>query len=98
MRTDGGTLLAEKQRFSRWGPYVLLLKFFGLIYFPEPVHQEYSYYLLNDGFKVEFYTEDDMPEEFKGKNKVLPKEFQTQAILYMCEANCDDLGKEPGSE
>lgn len=115
VRTDGGTLLAEKQRFSRWGPYVLHI---GLIIFllavlgrnlpglhmdehmafpqDEPVRiKNTSYYLLNDGFKVEFYTEDDMPEEFKGKNKVLPKEFQTQAILYMCEANCDDLGKEP---
>lgn len=115
VRTDGGTLLAEKQRFSRWGPYVLHI---GLIIFllavlgrnlpglhmdehmafpqDEPVRiKNTSYYLLNDGFKVEFYTEDDMPEEFKGKNKVLPKEFQTQAILYMCEANCDDLDKEP---
>ncbi|MGG3509984.1 cytochrome c biogenesis protein ResB [Paenibacillus lautus] len=115
VRTDGGTLLAEKQRFSRWGPYVLHI---GLIVFllavlgrnlpglhmdehmafpqDEPVHiKNTSYYLLNDGFKVEFYTEDDMPEEFKGKNKVLPKEFQTQAILYMCEANCDDFDKKP---
>lgn len=115
VRTDGGTLLAEKQRFSRWGPYVLHI---GLIIFllavlgrnlpglhmdehmafpqDEPVRiKNTSYYLLNDGFKVEFYTEDDMPEEFKGKNKVLPKEFQTKAILYMCEANCDDLDKEP---
>lgn len=115
VRTDGGTLLAEKQRFSRWGPYVLHI---GLIIFllavlgrnlpglhmdehmafpqDEPVRiKNTSYYLMNDGFKVEFYTEDDMPEEFKGKNKVLPKEFQTQAILYMCEANCDDFDKEP---
>ncbi|KOP63872.1 cytochrome C biogenesis protein ResB [Bacillus sp. FJAT-18019] len=115
VRTDGGTLLAEKQRFSRWGPYVLhiglivfLLAVLGRnlpglymdehVAFPqgEPVHiKNTSYYLLNDGFKVEFYTEDDMPEEFKGKNKVLPKEFQTQAVLYMCEANCDDLDKDP---
>jgi len=115
VRTDGGTLLAEKQRFSRWGPYVLhiglivfLLAVLGRnlpglymdehVAFPqgEPVHiKNTSYYLLNNGFKVEFYTEDDMPEEFKGKNKVLPKEFQTQAVLYMCEANCDDLDKDP---
>lgn len=115
VRTDGGTLLAEKQRFSRWGPYVLhigliifLLAVLGRnlpglymdehVAFPqgEPVHiKNTSYYLLNNGFKVEFYTEDDMPEEFKGKNKVLPKEFQTQAVLYMCEANCNDLDKDP---
>ncbi|GAE04632.1 cytochrome c-type biogenesis protein Ccs1/ResB [Paenibacillus sp. JCM 10914] len=115
VRTDGGTLLAEKQRFSRWGPYVLHI---GLIIFllavlgrnlpglhmdehmafpqDEPVHiKNTSYYLMNDGFKVEFYTEEDMPDEFKGKNKVLPKDFETQAILYSCEANCNELGQEP---
>ncbi|MFC7681982.1 cytochrome c biogenesis protein ResB [Paenibacillus sp. GCM10028914] len=115
VRTDGGTLLAEKQRFSRWGPYVLHI---GLIVFllavlarglpgmHMDVHLGFpegdvkkipdtSYYLKNDGFTVEFYTEDDMPEEFKGKGKVLPKKFETKAILYMCEADCDDLTKEP---
>lgn len=108
-------MLAEKQRFSRWGPYVLHI---GLIIFllavlgrnlpglhmdehmafpqDEPVHiKNTSYYLMNDGFKVEFYTEEDMPDEFKGKNKVLPKDFETQAILYSCEANCNELGQEP---
>ncbi|WP_422660766.1 cytochrome c biogenesis protein ResB [Paenibacillus sp. EC2-1] len=115
VRTDGGTLLAEKQRFSRWGPYVLhigLIVFLlavlarGLpgmhmdkhIGFPEGESKKIpntSYYLKNDGFRVEFYTEDDMPNEFKNKGKVLPKLFETKAILYMCEADCDDLTKEP---
>ncbi|GIO91871.1 cytochrome c biogenesis protein ResB [Paenibacillus lactis] len=115
VRTDGGTLLAEKQRFSRWGPYVLHI---GLIIFllavlgrnlpglhmdehmafpeGEPVHiKNTSYYLMNDGFKVEFYTEEDMPNEFKGKGKVLPKKFETEAILYVCESNCNTPGQEP---
>lgn len=115
VRTDGGTLLAEKQRFSRWGPYVLHI---GLIIFllavlgrnlpglhmdehmafpeGEPVHiKNTSYYLMNDGFKVEFYTEEDMPNEFKGKGKVLPKKFETEAILYVCESNCATPGQEP---
>jgi len=115
VRTDGGTLLAEKQRFSRWGPYVLHI---GLIIFllavlgrnlpglhmdehmafpeGEPVHiKNTSYYLMNDGFKVEFYTEEDLPNEFKGKGKVLPKKFETEAILYVCESNCNTPGQEP---
>ncbi|ANY71861.1 cytochrome C biogenesis protein ResB [Paenibacillus ihbetae] len=115
VRTDGGTLLAEKQRFSRWGPYVLHI---GLIIFllavlgrnlpglhmdehmafpeGEPVHiKNTSYYLMNDGFNVEFYTEEDLPNEFKGKGKVLPKKFETEAILYVCESNCDTPGQEP---
>lgn len=115
VRTDGGTLLAEKQRFSRWGPYILHI---GLIVFllavlarnlpglhmdehmafpeGEPVHiKNTSYYLMNDGFEVEFYTEDDLPNEFKGRGKVLPKRFETQAILYRCDANCDNPAAEP---
>ncbi|NMO96938.1 cytochrome c biogenesis protein ResB [Paenibacillus lemnae] len=114
VRTDGGTLLAEKQRFSRWGPYVLHI---GLIVFllavlarglpglhmdthmgfqegePKQI-PDTSYYLENDGFTVQFYSEEDLPDEFKGKGKVLPEKFETQAILYECEANCD-LGQEP---
>lgn len=62
----------------------------------EPVHiKNTSYYLMNDGFKVEFYTEEDMPNEFKGKGKVLPKKFETEAILYVCESNCNTPGQEP---
>jgi len=115
VRTDGGTLLAEKQRFSRWGPYVLhigliifLLAVLGRnlpglhmdehMAFPEGelVHiKNTSYYLMNDGFNVEFYTEEDLPNEFKGKGKVLPKKFETEAILYVCESNCDTPGQEP---
>ncbi|MHA0855494.1 cytochrome c biogenesis protein ResB [Paenibacillus sp. CMAA1364] len=115
VHTDGSALLAEKQRFSRWGPYVIHI---GLIIFllavlarglpgmhmdqhlafPEgeikPI-PETSYYLKNDKFTVEYYTEEDMPEEFKGKGKVLPKLFETQAILYECTADCNDPSKEP---
>lgn len=114
VRTDGGTLLAEKQRFSRWGPYVLhiglivfLLAVLGRglpgmhmdVHLPFPEGEakplpNTSYYLKNDGFTVEFYTEEDMPEEFKGKGKVVPKRFETKAVLYSCEENCD-LGQQP---
>lgn len=113
VRTDGAALLAEKQRFSRWGPYVLhigLIVFLlavlarGLpgmhmdvhIGFPEGEAKripDTHFYLKNDGFTVEFYDQEDMPSKFK--DRVLPKEFETKAILYKCEADCDDPSKEP---
>lgn len=115
VHTEGSALLAEKYRFSRWGPYVIHI---GLIIFllavlarglpglnmdqhlafPEgeakPIPNT-SYYLQNDKFTVEYYTEDDLPEEFKGKGKVLPKLFRTEATLFECTENCDDPSKEP---
>ncbi len=115
VHTDGSALLAEKYRFSRWGPYILHI---GLIIFllavlarglpglnmdqhlafPEgeikPIPNT-SFYLKNEKFTVEYYTEDDLPEEFKGKGKLLPRLFQTQATLYECTADCNDPSKEP---
>jgi cytochrome c biogenesis protein len=115
VHTDGSALLAEKQRFSRWGPYVIHI---GLIIFllavlarglpglnmdqhlafPEgeikPI-PDTSFYLENEKFTVEYYTEEELPNEFKGKGKILPKLFETQAILYECTANCNDPSKEP---
>ncbi|OAB32651.1 cytochrome C biogenesis protein ResB [Paenibacillus macquariensis subsp. defensor] len=115
VHTDGSALLAEKYRFSRWGPYILHI---GLIIFllavlarglpglnmdqhlafPEgeikPIPNT-SYFLKNEKFTVEYYTEDDLPEEFKGKGKMLPKLFRTQATLYECTADCKDPSKEP---
>lgn len=114
VRTDGGALLAEKHRFSRWGPYVIHI---GLIIFLLAVlarglpglnmdqHLAFpqgeitripdtTYYLLNEKFTVEFYTDAEMPEEFRGK-KVLPKLYETKAALYECTADCNDPSKEP---
>ncbi len=114
VKVDGGALLAEKHRFSRWGPYVIHI---GLIIFLLAVlarglpglnmdqHLAFpqgeitripdtTYYLKNEKFKVEFYTDEEMPEEFRGK-KVLPKLYQTSAVLYQCTADCMDPSKEP---
>jgi len=114
VKTDGGALLAEKHRFSRWGPYVIHI---GLIIFLLAVlarglpglnmdqHLAFpqgeitqipdtTYYLKNEKFTVEFYTDEEMPEEFRGK-KILPKLFQTKAVLYKCTADCADPTKEP---
>ncbi|MGF7049996.1 cytochrome c biogenesis protein [Paenibacillus sp. DS2015] len=115
VHTEGTALLAEKYRFSRWGPYVLHI---GLIIFLLAVlarglpglhmdqHMAFpegeikhitntSLYLKNEKFTVEYYTEDDLPDEFKGKGKIMPKLFQTQAVLYECTSECDDVTKEP---
>ena len=112
--TEDGALLAEKHRFSRWGPYVIHI---GLIIFLLAVlvrglpglnmdqHLAFpqgdivqipdtSYYLKNEKFTVEFYTEDEMPEEFRG-TKILPKLYETKAVLYECTADCGDPSKEP---
>ncbi|MFD1774122.1 cytochrome c biogenesis protein ResB [Paenibacillus rhizophilus] len=112
--TDGGALLAEKHRFSRWGPYVIhigLIVFLlavlarglpGLnmdqhLAFPQGdlIHiPDTSYYLKNEKFTVEFYSDEEMPEEFRGK-KVLPKLYETKAVLYECTEDCGDPSKEP---
>lgn len=113
--TDGSALLAEKQRFSRWGPYIihiglivflLAVLFRGLpglhldkhYWFPEGeiTHiPQTNLYLKNEKFSVEYYSEDEMSEDFKARGKVVPKLFETQAVLYECTADCDDPSKEP---
>jgi cytochrome c biogenesis protein len=102
---DGTALLAEKNRFSRWGPYINhigLILFLGAVLmrgipgwhmdqyvgFPEgqPVKvPETPYYLLNEKFTVEYYED----------NPGVPRIYETQAILYTCESQCDDPLKEP---
>lgn len=108
VHTDGTALLAEKHRFSRWGPYI---NHIGLIIFllavlmrglPGWYMDQYSgflegvpvkientpYYLENEQFTVEYYTEEELPSEFRGQGRAVPKLFETKAILYECTANC----------
>lgn len=115
VHTDGDALLAEKQRFSRWGPYVIHI---GLIIFLLAVlfrglpglHMDKHYwfpegettripdtnlYLKNEKFTVEYYSEDEMSEDFKKTGKIVPKLYETQAVLYECTADCDDPSKQP---
>ncbi|MCY9517253.1 cytochrome c biogenesis protein ResB [Paenibacillus apiarius] len=112
---DEDALLAEKNRFSRWGPYI---NHIGLIIFLLAVlargipgwHMEYydafpqgqpkeipntPYYLQNDHFTVEYYGEEDMPEQFVKEGRVIAKLFETKATLYRCVDKCDDLAAEP---
>ncbi|MEX1030965.1 MAG: cytochrome c biogenesis protein ResB [Paenibacillaceae bacterium] len=108
VHSDGTALLAEKHRFSRWGPYI---NHIGLIIFllavlmrglPGWSMDQYTgflegvptqientpYYLENEKFTVEYYTEEELPEEFRGQGRAVPKLFQTKAILYECTADC----------
>ncbi|TNJ67409.1 cytochrome c biogenesis protein ResB [Paenibacillus hemerocallicola] len=115
VHTDGAALLAEKHRFSRWGPYV---NHIGLIIFllavlmrglpgwqldeyvgfleGEPTKiPETHYFLKNEQFNVEFYTEDEMTEKFRDKGQTVAKLYETKAVLYECTADCDGTNGEP---
>ncbi|MFF2482121.1 cytochrome c biogenesis protein ResB [Paenibacillus sp. NPDC058071] len=110
---DGTALLAEKNRFSRWGPYI---NHIGLILFllailarsipgwqmdsyvtvqdGETVHIEgTNYYVKNEKFNIEFYAEDELPEELKGQARA--KKYETKAVLYTCESRCGDMDGNP---
>jgi len=110
---EGTALLAEKNRFSRWGPYI---NHIGLIVFllavlarsiPGWNMDEYvavpegdtvaipttPYYVKNEKFTVEYYTDDELPDSLKGTSRA--KLFETKATLYECTANCDNPLVEP---
>ena len=108
-------LMAEKNRFSRWGPYI---NHIGLIIFllaalmrtiiPGWYLDEYvsimegdiqrlpgtNYYLKNEKFTVEFYGEDEMSPELWEQGRIIPKLFETKAVLYECVRYCDDESAE----
>jgi len=115
VHTDGAALLAEKYRFSRWGPYVLHI---GLIIFllavlmrsfPGWQMDEYiglregeikkipdtSLYIKNEKFTIDFYKPEEMTEEFKKRDRSVPKIYETEAVIYTCKADCDTPGKKP---
>jgi len=110
---EKGALLAEKNRFSRWGPYI---NHIGLIIFllavlgrgiPAWHMDQYlslyegetrqipgtNYYIKNDKFTVEYYSEDELASNQKGTKVV--KLYETKARLYECTGDCDDPTKEP---
>lgn len=107
-------LMAEKGRFSRWGPYI---NHIGLIIFlvgvlmrsiPGFFMDEYvwvregqtvaipdtPYYVKNVAYKTEYWSEQEMPEQLELNGGAIPKNFQTDAVLYL-NKNADIPGKEP---
>ncbi|MEW9699035.1 cytochrome c biogenesis protein ResB [Paenibacillus sp. SI8] len=115
VHTDGTALLAEKYRFSRWGPYInhigLIIFLLGVLMrsIPGWHMDEYmgilegetkqiphtSYYIKNEKFTLELYDNKDLPESIKDKGQIVPKTYETKAVLYHCSANCEDTSKEP---
>ncbi len=99
---EGTSIMGEKARFSRWGPYVnhigLILFLLGVLlrnvpsfYMDEFVWvregQTVSipntpYYIKNEAYKTEYYSEDEFPEKIDLEGKVVPKNFQTDAVIY----------------
>ncbi|NEW06125.1 cytochrome c biogenesis protein ResB [Paenibacillus sp. SYP-B3998] len=118
VHTDGTALLAEKYRFSRWGPYInhigLIIFLLGVLMrsIPGWHMDEYmsvlegetkqiphtSYYLKNEKFTLELYDDKDLPASIKEKGQIVPKTYETKAVLYHCSANCEDSSKEPTLE
>ncbi|GKU79582.1 cytochrome c biogenesis protein ResB [Paenibacillus sp. L3-i20] len=109
----GTALLAEKNRFSRWGPYInhigLILFLLAILARSIPGWQmdDYvtipdgdtvhitgtNYYIKSEKFTVEFYSDDELPDQLQGVNRA--KKFETQAILYECVSNCSDPLNKP---
>lgn len=110
---DGSALLAEKNRFSRWGPYInhigLILFLLAILARSIPGWQvdsyitvpdgdtvqiaDSNYFVKNEKFTVEYYTDEELPEKLKGKARA--KMFETKAVLYECVSNCNDSQQEP---
>lgn len=112
---DRGAILAEKNRFSRWGPYI---NHIGLIIFLLAVlmrfipgwHMDHyvtildgetievpgtNYYLKNEQFTLEFYTPEELSKQFREEGRIVPKRYETKAVLYECVADCHVPGIEP---
>ncbi|WNC17205.1 cytochrome c biogenesis protein ResB [Brevibacillus brevis] len=107
-------LMAEKGRFSRWGPYInhigLILFLIGVLMrnLPGFFLDEYvwvregqtvaipdtPYYVKNVQYHTEYWSESDMPQQLDLKGGVIPKSFQTDAILYI-NKNADLPGAKP---
>jgi cytochrome c biogenesis protein len=100
---EGDSLLAEKARFSRWGPYInhigLIIFLLGVLmrnipgfYLDQFVWvregqtvavPETPYYVQNLGYKTEYWSDEEMPQKLDLNGGVIPKSFQTDAVLYL---------------
>lgn len=55
-----------------------------------------SYYLKNEKFTIDFYTEEELAARFTNQqDKVIAKTYETAAVLYECVDNCDVPGVDP---
>ncbi|MGZ0053163.1 cytochrome c biogenesis protein ResB [Brevibacillus gelatini] len=107
-------IMAEKGRFSRWGPYVnhigLILFLIGVLMrnIPGFYLDEYvwvregqtvaipstPYYIKSENYETTYWSEEEMPEKLELNGGAIPKNFQTDAVLYL-NKNADVPGKKP---
>lgn len=100
---SGEAILAEKGRFSRWGPYVnhigLIIFLIGVLMRNIPgfyldtyvwvregetvALPDTPYYIKNLGYKTEYWKEEEMAEKLDLKGGTIPKNYQTDAVLYL---------------
>ncbi|WP_274364469.1 cytochrome c biogenesis protein ResB [Paenibacillus thermotolerans] len=105
---EGNAVLGEKNRWSRWGPYVnhVGLIIFLLVVLIRSFHgftlEQYvsvlegeaepiggtNYYVKNEKFTAEFYKPEELQGEFRKEQKVVPKLYETKAVLYECTDRC----------
>lgn len=111
---SGHAILAEKGRFSRWGPYInhigLIIFLLGVLmrnipgfYLDEFVWvregqtiaiPDTPYYVKNVEYKTEYWSEEEMAQKLDLNGGVIPKNYQTDAILYL-NKNADLPGATP---
>ncbi len=105
MEPDGQALMAEKHRFSRWGPYV---NHIGLIIFLGAVlarnipgwHMD-QYLAFPEGEPVKipgtpyYLMNEKFTVEFYEADPQVPRLYETQAVLYTCTADCGNQDKPP---
>lgn len=98
-------LMAEKNRFSRWGPYInhigliiFLLAALLLIMVPGWQLDQYVPVLEGDTVKIEgtpyYLKNEQFTVEFHepdSEGNLVPSLFRTQAVLYECTDNCDGV-------
>lgn len=99
VHTDGTAMLAEKNRFSRWGPYILHI---GLIIFllAALLRSIIPSWSLNVDMELmegetkpipgtPYYLKNEkFTAEFHENTEIFSK-FETKAVLYRCTARCD---------
>jgi cytochrome c biogenesis protein len=101
--TDGQALFAEKNRFSRWGPYI---NHIGLIIFlvaclvRSMFAWNLDFYAVQEGQTKQigntgYYMKNEDFNVTMYPNGQTVKAYTTKAVLYKCVENCDSPGNEP---
>lgn len=111
---EGQSVMAEKARYSRWGPYInhigLILFLLGVLMrnIPGFYMDQYvwvregqtvaipdtPFYVKNEGYRTDYWNEEEMPQKLELNGRVIPKNFQTDAVLYV-NKNADITGAKP---